>query len=462
MKVRYKITAAFLVLALILLAAVCGMIYYSTAQQQQKDFYLRLENRAITVSSLLSRLPENGYALLSRLDSATANLLVAENILVFRNENELLYRFDRIASDTIAVSPSLLADAVEAGEARSEWMGKRMYARYFSNGSAPIIVVTAARDENANNNLRDLRRNMIAALVTGILLSLIAGWWFSRRLLRPLDHISQTVNTISATNIQERLPQDGDKDEWNRLSHTFNSLLQRLQDSFELQGRFISNASHEMSTPLTVIINQIDVTLQNDRPKHEYLQTLDSVRSEVLHMAELTQQLLTLARTSRGGILLTEEVRVDEVLMDIPALVTGLSEEYQVRVHFDELPEEERSGMVEGNRELLISAFRNIAENGCKYAPDHTVSVSLSFVADKIVVLFSNKYTYLETNELERIFQPFERGSNVTDEPGYGLGLSLTRRIVLLHKGEISASIVEPDKLVIAVTLPSVQQFHHP
>jgi two-component system sensor histidine kinase ArlS len=239
------------------------------------------------------------------------------------------------------------------------------------------------------------------------------------------------------------------------LSVTFNKLLHRIQDSFELQGRFISNASHELSTPLTVIINEIDVTLQKSRGKEEYVDVLRSVLSEVQHMAELTQHLLTLARTARGGAIRTAPVRVDELLMEIPSLMKAYSPEYNVQVHFDELPDDESRSTVDGNRDLLLSAFRNISENGCKYAPDHTVQISLSFVSNKIVVLFSNYYGYFDPTDLDKIFQPFQRGSYVSAEPGYGLGLSLTRRIILLHKGEIKAEIAKPGKMLITVILTS-------
>lgn len=455
MKVRYKITAAFVLLTVALLAALCILIYLITADQHKKDFNQRLRNRALTVATLLSRLPADGYEILSRLDSATTNLLVSENIFVFDNNQRLLYRFDRVKEDTVTVNAQLLAEARSKKEAVLQTGEKRMLAGYFAGPYEPITVVTAARDENGRKNLADLQGSLVTAFVAGICLAFLTGWLFSRQLLRPLNQIVDKVQSISANNLEERLAESKWNDEWNRMSVTFNKLLDRIQDSFELQGRFISNASHELSTPLTVVINQIDVTLQKERDSREYLRVLHSVQAEVQHMAELTQHLLTLARTARGGAISTSTVRIDELLMDLPSLMRAHSPEYTVHLHFDELPEEEERGTVEGNRELLLAACRNIAENGCKYAPDHTVHVSLSFVPGRIIVMFTNRYGYFDPADLERIFQPFQRGSNVSAEPGYGLGLSLTRRIILLHKGEIKAEIATPGKMLITVMLPS-------
>ncbi len=455
MKVRYKIISAFMLVTIVVVAAVCIFIYYFTAAQQKTDFTKRLYNRALTIASLIFKLPQDDYGLLSKLDSSTTSLRVAENINIYNNRNSRIYRFARNYQDTVAISTDLLNEirvqkyiATMAGD-------KQLVAIYYMEGPFPVVVAISAIDENGQNNLAELQRSLLLAFITGSVLSFLTGWLFSRQLLKPIENIAHAVNNISATNIENRLPDSGVKDEWNLLAVTFNNLLARLQESFEVQGRFISNASHELSTPLTSVINQIDVTLRKKRTNEEYLAVLESVQADVQHMSSLTQQLLNIARTARGGAIQTEPVRIDEIIMELPFLLKKVSPVYNVQTFFDELPEDESLCTVNGNYDLLLAAFRNIADNGCKYASDHQVKISLSFIGKKIVVLFSNTYTEFNPGELESIFQPFQRGSNATTEKGYGLGLSLTRRIILLHKGEIKAEISEPGNILITVILPS-------
>ncbi|NCI46802.1 ATP-binding protein [Sediminibacterium soli] len=443
---------AFTLLTMTVLAALCLMIYYITAEQQARDFRLRMRNRALTAGTMLAHLPKNGNEMLSTLDS---NTLVYENINVYNEKNEIIYEFDRNKSDRLFVEAKTLSDARLQEEVRVAQGEKHIIALYYAQGKEPIVVVAAARDVIGTKNLLDLQQTMVIAFVAGTLLAIVTGWLFSRQLLKPLTKISEKVNSISANNIEARLPVPGINDEWKRLAETFNNLLRRLQDSFEIQGRFISNASHELSTPLTAVSNQIDVTLQKERTNTEYLAVLESIRGDVQHMTDLTQHLLTLARTARGGAVQTSPIRVDEILMELPSLLKKISADYTAIVHFDELPDDENLSTVQGNYELLLSAFRNIAENGCKYSPDHTVQISLSFVGSRIVVLFSNNYESFNPAELHSIFQPFQRGSNAEAEPGYGLGLSLTRRIILLHKGEINAEIPQPGKILISAVLTS-------
>jgi signal transduction histidine kinase len=455
MKVKYRIATAFMLLTMLVLAALCLFIYFNTASQQHQDFEKRLHNRALTAASLLFQHPDNGYRLLSTLNSATANLLVSENINVYNNRNQRIYRFAKNYSDTLATNTDFLNKVRLNGYLSSDLGNKQVVAIYYQQTASPVVVVASAIDETGKNNLADLQQSLILAFIAGSLLSYLTGWLFSKRLLQPIEKITTTVNNISATNIENRLPESAVTDEWNKLSVTFNNLLSRLQESFEVQGRFISNASHELSTPLTAVINQIDVALRKPRTNEEYLAVLESVQADVEHMSTLTQQLLNIARTARGGAIQTEPVRIDEIIMEIPFLLKKISPSYIVQTFFDELPDDENLCTVNGNYELLLSAFRNIAENGCKYAPDHTVKISLSFIENRIVVLFNNRYTFFNPDELESMFQPFQRGANAGKEKGYGLGLSLTRRIILLHKGEIKAEITAPGTILISLILPS-------
>ncbi len=117
----------------------------------------------------------------------------------------------------------------------------------------------------------------------------------------------------------------------SQLANTFNELLARLQESFAIQRRFISNASHELSTPLTSVSSQVEVVLQKERSAEEYKQVLFSVREDVQQMRQLTKSLLEIAKTgSQGGIELNE-VRIDEVLLKVVGDVKKLSASYNCR-----------------------------------------------------------------------------------------------------------------------------------
>jgi two-component system sensor histidine kinase ArlS len=148
MKVRYKITAAFVLFTVILLAALCILTYYITDKQQQRDFNKRLHNRTATVSSLLSKLPTNsGYEFLSKLDSSTSNLLARLTVTVYDDANKPIYHFARYSTDNFSIDPSFLTDAKQLGTANTNIDDRQLVAVHYSHAK-PITVLISAIDEN--------------------------------------------------------------------------------------------------------------------------------------------------------------------------------------------------------------------------------------------------------------------------------------------------------------------------
>ena len=121
------------------------------------------------------------------------------------------------------------------------------------------------------------------------------------------------MNEISFQNISQRIATSNRKDELNQLAQTFNSLLERLETSFNNQKSFIANASHELSTPLAAISSQLEVALLQNRIENEYKKVLASVHEDVIHLNSLVRKLLELAKAGAGKGISLEPVRIDEI-----------------------------------------------------------------------------------------------------------------------------------------------------
>ena len=206
-----------------------------------------------------------------------------------------------------------------------------------------------------------------------------------------------------------------------------------------MQRRFISNASHELSTPLTAISSQLQVSLQRDREAGEYKKVIQSIYQDVQHMSKLTQTLLELAKTSgnKGGLEI-KEVRLDEVLLRLPAEVARLNKKYIVKLAFEDMPDDEKQILVFGNETLLLTAIKNIVLNACKYSDDHTAKVGLKANSHELLISVEDSGIGIPEDKLSTIFQPFYRLEENSNTEGFGLGLSLAERIIKLHKGKIT------------------------
>lgn len=456
MKIKFKIALLFTLLVTLIFLMLGIAIYYFASLNRKTEFSQRLRNRALTTTRLLVELEEMNQPLLKKIDSLNMNLLLEERISIYNNKNAIIYISKPQISDPLKPT----TDMLEKIRAKKEYLFSvgqydGIGTMYTEEGSNYVIISTAI-DVAGRQTLDQLRRILLLSGLAGILITLLAGYFFSINLLRPLSRMNKEMNEISLQNISHRIIVNNKKDELNELAITFNNLLDRLEESFNNQQRFIANASHELSTPLAAISSQLEVALMQNRDENEYKEVLASVQEDVVQLNNLVRQLLELANAGAGKGISIEPVRIDEVILDAVEEVNNYHKDHKVSFSFDEIPEDESLCFIYGNEKLLFIAFKNIIENACKYSHSHKAWVSLTIEPEKKIINIKDEGIGLTNEEIEKIFEPFFRSpkaSQISD--GLGLGLSMTSRIIRLHKGEINI-ISEPGKgSTFTITLPS-------
>ena len=438
MPARIRITLVFTLLVLIILGLVCGSVYYFTATSRIELVKTRLTNRAITTARLLTETDVFTEQDVQRIDSLTTISLYRKVVQAYVRNNTNFYAYSDVEYDTLQLNPTILESARKRNSIYFTNGNKDAIAYHYKENNNDIVMVVAGEDREGKNNLDELIGILLFSFVGGTIIAFIGGFYFSRALLKPIKKIADEVNEISAQNLSRRIPTGHVKDEWSYLADTLNKLINRLKDSFELQRRFISNASHELSTPLTSISSQLEVSLQREREASQYKNVMQSIYQDVKHMSKLTQSLLDFAQASgsTGGLEISL-VRIDEVIMRLPAEMAKMNKGYTVSLSFTQLPEDEENLLVFGNEELLFSAVRNVVTNACKYSEDNHADVSLTSTRSEILVTISDKGSGIPSSEIDNIFQPFYRIEEHRSTTGFGLGLSLAKQIIKLHRGNI-------------------------
>jgi two-component system sensor histidine kinase ArlS len=442
MPARIRITLLFASIVFFILGLVCGSIYYFSFINRQKSSKARLTDFAITTGSLLSQSKTFDDNLIHKIDTSTKLSLTNKSVEVFNYLNQKIYSYADNPDDSSPVTQSILDDAKIKGNSYFTLNEREAIAYHFVNENLRAVIIVAALDKNGNATLRQLALILWLSFFCGILIALATGYWFfSRILLTPIRKMADEVREISAQNLARRIQSADASDEWNYLSNTLNELMNRLQESFEMQRRFISNASHELSTPLSSISSQLEVSLQRDRNADEYRRVMQSVYQDVLQLNKLTQTLLEFAKAS-GSVagLEINLVRMDEVLLSLKSEIIKLDKKYSMVLDFENLPEQEERLLVSGNELLLLMALKNIVVNACKYSKNNLARVQLHVEPNKIAIEISDDGKGIEESELKNIFQPFYRSDDDSAVKGFGLGLSLANRIIKLHKGYINVA----------------------
>ncbi|MBP1652745.1 MAG: histidine kinase, partial [Bacteroidetes bacterium] len=217
------------------------------------------------------------------------------------------------------------------------------------------------------------------------------------------------------------------------------NMLDRLETAFETQNNFVSNASHELGTPLTAIIGEAELALNKQRSDAEYRQSIQVILGEAERLEHITKSLLRLAQTGFGGKgQQRERIRVDELIFSVKDTIDQINPDNKVL----------------GDAQLLHLAFSNIVQNACKYSDNHPVSVALAATDTNIILLIQDQGIGIPASELPFIYDPFFRASNTSGYKGYGIGLPLSRNIIRLHGGNIIVNSQQGKGTEIRITLP--------
>jgi signal transduction histidine kinase len=453
MQIRSKLTYQFvgIVAAVLLLATLT--IYVLFAQFREREFYLRLNEKAVATAKLLVDENDVDAALLKLIDKNLRGILPQEKIIIFDSEETVIYNTDD--EKKISVSGDLLKAIQSQKEVRLRQNDFEILGLNYTYNNRSYIIVAAAIDIYGLRKLKFLSGVLIIVFLISIAAVYFSGWIYSGRALKPISKVVREVDSISVNNLNARVDEGNGQDEIAQLAKTFNKMLERIEAAFNAQRAFVGNASHELRNPLSVIRGQLEVALLKPRDKKEYIQTLESLLEDINHLTIISNRLLSLAQVSGVGIVGPKsEIRIDDLLLEVRSELIGSIPEYTVNISFESDLENEDTLLFQGNERLLRIAFFNLMENACKYSPDHSCLVDIGAEEKNIVIRFSDKGVGIPAEEMKNVFEPFYRARNVLDRKGHGIGLSLVEKIVRLHGGSIAVESTEKKGSVFTMKLP--------
>jgi two-component system, OmpR family, sensor histidine kinase ArlS len=448
-KIRSKLTYLFVIIVGSLLIIFSIYIYYFSAEYREQEFYARLKEKAITTAKLLIGPNQIDQNLLKALDRKDLTVLHSEEIMIFNHLDEEIYDS---GSDTIPITKEFLNHVRTHGESKVKSGKTEIIGVLYKDNLNKYVVVTSALDTYGFSKQKNLLIILVVGCISGIAIVFFAGWYFSFKALKPMSDIVEQVDKITGTDLSKRVVSANNKDEIAHLTSTFNNMLARVEKAFDAQKSFVSNASHELRTPLTSITGQIEVVLLKERDKEEYKAVLNSVLEDIKGITDLSNALLELAKvTGDATVSHWETVRIDELLWEVKENIIKRKPEYKVEIHLSEIPEDESMLSLKGFQKLLFVAFYNLIENGCKFSSEKRVRVSLEVRPEDIEIKFEDKGIGIDPKDLLTVFEPFYRASNATNIHGHGVGLSMTKKIIELHRGNIQIHSVLQEGTTISV-----------
>ncbi len=437
MKISVKLLLLYLSLFVALLLAFAVFIYAYSAKNRKNQYYSHLKREAITKANLLFD-AKVAPQVLQLIYKSAPNALFEEEVAIYDTAFNLLYH-DAVQIDKVKESRAMIEQIIQQKEITFEQGSLQIVGLLYQHHHQTYVLTAAANDNYGLTRLRELKYALILSFVIIISLTVIAGNYFVGKALKPVKEIVDKVGQITATNLYNRIPVNNPKDEIGELAHTFNHMLDRLEQSFESQKSFVSNISHELRTPLATIVGELQLALIKERSIAQYQEVITLSLNDAQRLVKLSNGLLDLAKASYDqNTIGMKMLRADELLMDARDSVLKINEQYRVEIEFAQEIDREEDISLKGNEYLLKVAFINLMENACKFSNNHQCTVTISFNATSLSLSFKDTGIGIPKADREHIFEAFYRGQNKDFSTGNGIGLSLSQKIIALHQGHIS------------------------
>ncbi|MEL7832845.1 sensor histidine kinase [Fodinibius sp. Rm-B-1B1-1] len=433
-------------LSLFVMLSLFGYFLYESYHQSihhNYDRHLRFE-----AEQLLPHINTSGDTLAIDLSGYSRNAALKSGVeygtyvRLYNQNGQLIYRSPNFI-DVDQPLETEIPNETEEYSFSSQWQDlparTLFYPIHDSGGTFCGWLEVTGFEWTLHEELNRFRRYLLVLIAISVAFSILGGYWLSRRALTPVASINEAAKSITATDLDKRIPVNYQvKDELTDLAETFNMMLNRLQKGFEREKRFTSDAAHELMTPLSSMRSNAEIMLRKPRSKEEYQETIERMLKEVQKMSEMVHLLLQLSRVESVHRSKPEKVcisRITEAVADQHqesaqakniSIQTQIDPDLQVRAHGAYIEE----------------VINNLMENAVKYTPEGgQVKLQLQRSSGKAVIHLNDTGIGFEEETKKHLFERFYRAneSEVQQQSGSGLGLPLVKAIIELYGGKIRA-----------------------
>lgn len=448
--IKTKLAFQFTLIVFVILCFFASLIYYFTYSSQVKKFRQNLYNRAKNTAVLLINVKEIDAVLLKKIHQSTY-YWSEEEIAVLDSRHKIIY-----SNNLNLMNARLLHEYALSGLTTYFKIGEKdgvIYCHQWQNQKYYVFVT--ALDRFRRDKLSELLEVTFWSIIFSIWLSVLLAYLLAKKALQPINSVIADINSFERANLSFRLNEGMRKNELEQLAMSFNGLLNELEDVFKRQNQFILNASHEIRSPLSVLITESEYFVKKPHEIEEYIEQIGDTSKELRSINDIVIDLLELARLNSSNTLSKENIRVDELIFQS---ITALKLKFPGRKIVPQIdyPSSDSEFLIHGHAGLLELAFKNILENACKFS-EESILINLKTREDKIFLTFIDQGIGIPEEDLISIFSPFKRGSNVKYKGGFGLGLSLVNSIISIHDARINVQSVLQKGTTVEIIFDKIQ-----
>ncbi len=337
----------------------------------------------------------------------------------------------------------------------------RMIALTTRNDDQAYVVAVGLFTEPLLATLSRLAWLLAAVSLVGLAVTGAVGYALATRALKPVAHVTERAAQIAKGDFSARIDSPPADDELGRMTALLNEMLERLHGSVLANQRFAADASHELRSPLTAMLGEIEVTLKRPRGADDYRESLVVVRDRIRQLADMTEQLMILVRAQEGQVVGATDVPLEPLVREVAAAMAPLARERNVTLDIRPMDD----ALIYADRVLLTRVVDNIVRNAVQYnRPGGSVTISAD-VEEAGGTNWTSAHTLLRVSDTgqgipeadrARVFERFYRVERSRNRRtgGAGLGLAIAHEVVRLFGGTIRIASSSPEGTTIEVRMP--------
>ena len=435
MKIKNRLAFYFTLISVVILTIAFSVIFITFISFVKADFYERLMNRANIAAKVYLEADEISPDSLNHVRNRYLRPLPGEVVRFYDDKNIATFINDRQQYWSIDLIKNVRRNKVmEFTEGDRQTVGI-----YYNDNQGNFVILVSAPDIQGKQKINDLIKIMGVMLVCVTAGLFFTGRWFAKKALEPIESVIDQMQLVRASNLDIRIDEGNGKDEISKLAQNFNRLLKHLENAFEVQQTFVTNASHELKTPVTSIIGEIEVALNKIRTTDQYEKTLLSVLTDAERLNETITGLMELAQVDMNYTQAAlDQVAIDELIWELNDYWSARIGEEKFNVLIEHLPDEHDQLVISANRPLLMIALNNIISNAFKFSGNQSVQCVLNAGNEGISITISDSGVGIPADELEKVLKSFYRASNAQQFHGNGIGLYVTSKIITLFNGTLA------------------------
>lgn len=446
--IRVRLAAALAVAMSVVLLLTGTFVYLRLDSDLDRAIDDGLRSRADDVAALVvqadSGLADGGSVRLAESEEAFAQVLLPDGSVLDSTPGASQPALDR--SEIGGLDAPVILDHRQVTGIEGE---ARLLARPVTAQGTSLVVVVGSTISDRGEALDGLLRALVLGGPIAVLLTSGIGYLLAGFSLAPVEAMRRRAQEVTLARSGERLPLPEAQDEIRRLGLTLNTMLARLEASFERERAFVADASHELRTPLAVLKAELEVTLRGGGYDEEVGESLATAVEEVDQLARLAEDLLLIARSHDGELAVSlEQTRIAELLETVSERFRNQAET-QGRTIEVEAPEDVEADV---DRLRIRQAVGNLIDNALRHG-EGPINVRLSQDGGMLAVTVSDQGQGFPDDFTEKAFERFTRVDAGRARGGTGLGLSIVQAIARAHGGDARIADVREAGAAVVLTL---------